>query len=191
MKDDPSKLPDQVRGEVIRHYEEKYKDNLELWDDVVANLGQKASTQRHLRRNRAFAVGKKVDNRDDLEYEEFFKNVPGGDKVITLDSNKDLPEDWKDQLDDWKKKEYTRPMTELFSDGRGRGGAESRATTGEGEEEERGRCSKRSNPRRPPGGEDESPGFPSRILIFTTALLLALCRFQKWSVDGTFKVELE
>ena len=44
MKDDPSKLPDQVRGEVIRDYEEKYKDDLELWDDVVANMGQKTST---------------------------------------------------------------------------------------------------------------------------------------------------
>ena len=114
--------------------------------------------------------------------------MPGGDKVIALDSNKDLPDDWKDKLDDWKKKEYSRPMTELFSNDRGKDGAESRATNGEGEE--RGRHSQRSAPRRPPGGEDDSPELPSRILIFTTALLLALCRFQKWSVDGTFKVEL-
>jgi hypothetical protein len=27
-----------------------------------------------------------------------------------------------------------------------------------------------------------------RLLIFTTWLLLMLCRFPKWSLDGTFKV---
>ena len=47
MKEDPSKLPDQVRCEVIRDHEEKYKDDLELWDDVVANMGQGTSIQRN------------------------------------------------------------------------------------------------------------------------------------------------
>ena len=172
----PETLPDTCRRIVFLKYESLFvPDNVPLWNDIVAGLGQKTTIQRNIRRHRTAATGKRVVNRDDFAYQPFLSTVPGGEKVMTIDSNNPdhLPEGWKKKVENMKNSQGN--VSEAYST---------------------------PNPNRPnlrnpihqeirndtssqSGNKDPPPS--KRILIFTTFLLLQLCRFPKWSLDGTFK----
>ena len=88
QKENPEILPDACRRKIMLRYESMYVPEKVLeWEDIIADLGEKTSTQRIIRIHRAAATGKRVLNRDDFDYQSFLEAVPGGEKVKTIDSN--------------------------------------------------------------------------------------------------------
>ena len=168
----PETLPDSCRRIVFLKYESMFiPDNAPLWDDIVAGLGQKSAIQRNIRRHRTAATGKRVLNRDDFDYQPFLSTVPGGEKVKTIDSNNPdhLPEGWKEKVD--KMKDMQGDVLDAYKT----------------PNPNRPNLRNPMQPDNPNQSKNKDPPPSKRILIFTTFLLLELCRFSKWSLDGTFK----
>ena len=103
--ENPQMKPEECIRAVKIKYEELYKNKLDMWDDIIADFGEKTSIQRNVRKHRHKATGKRVLNRDDFNYQEFLDIVPGGRKVITIDSNNPdhLPHNWNEKLEAFKK----------------------------------------------------------------------------------------
>ena len=170
----PETLPDACRRHVFLKYEAMFvPSNVPMWEDIVAGLGQKTVIQRHIRSHRSKATGKQVLNRDDFDFEAFLSAVPGGDKVLTIDSNNPdhLPEGWREKVNKLKDMEETN-ISEAYLN------------------QDPNQRPELRNPHRQENTNQQRSKEPrpaKRILIFTTFLLLQLCQFSKWSLDGTFK----
>ena len=186
IKEKPEMKPNQVRISVIKKHEEKNKGNTSKWDEIVGDMGNNEMTTRNLRRTRMEAIGKQVINRDDFDPKPYLKNLEGGEKVIVIDSNdpKYLPMNFEKKLENHKKNGSLKTMSSVYT------GPEGDLESPEDID------STEVNPKETNSSQEETDETESdttqpskRLLIFTTWLLLMLCRFPKWSLDGTFKVK--
>ena len=132
-------------------------DDQSLLSDVISALPVRIEST--LNQFRTKLLGSLPATREDFDPSILLGKVEGGEKIITLDSMKDLKEDWH--------KEDLRRAVGLHQEINDDGAV----------------ISETVDPI-----EDQVVRNPARVLIFTTSLLLSLLAVCKMgSVDGTFK----
>ena len=73
----------------------------DLWDDVLSEMGNFNTDfiEQKLRRVRESVLGKVPTNRDVFDPAPILEKLEGGSKVIVIDSNKDLPTNWRELIE--------------------------------------------------------------------------------------------
>ena len=92
--------------EVITEYEDRYGNEELVWDQAIGNLKSKENMTRNMRMRRRKEHGPLPKNRDEFDPEVVVKETLGGQKVIILDSNKDLDKKFYKKLE--KQNNYRR-----------------------------------------------------------------------------------
>ena len=74
----------------------KYRDDPQLLMDIISAMPKRVDSTLTAYRNKL--LGNIPKHRDDVEPETLLQRMEGGDKVLVMDSSKDLPSNWH-QLD--------------------------------------------------------------------------------------------
>ena len=99
----PASIVSDAKKAIIAKYASEYSTtDPALWDDILAELGNLSpdTIERRLRRVREKVLGKVPKTREEFDPDLVFKKIAGGEKIITVDSSRDLPENWRELLDD-------------------------------------------------------------------------------------------
>ena len=78
----------------------KYQDDPQLLLDIVSGMPKRVDSTLTAYRNRL--LGNIPKHRDEFKTETLLSRMEGGDKILVMDSSKDLPSNWQDL--DMKKK---------------------------------------------------------------------------------------
>ena len=183
VKADPLIPGDTVYRTVVTEYEDEYAENHEgVWDDATIKLTRKENIARHVRRVKATINGPVPQNRNEFDPETVVKQTLGGKKVIVLDSNKHLGDDFDEQFKnfvDGQNISQNGGTLDSYLDG----------STNEVEEAD----GSMHNSENETSVEDNEDGYarssmPKRVIIYTTNnLIKLLSEGKKSSGDGTFK----
>ena len=168
-----------------------YSDDPGLLTEVISAFPKRIESTLNLYKSKL--LGSLPTSRDDFDPTTLLGKMEGGDKVIFMDSNKDLPKDWKTidlketfgvpnkNADD---PAFNGVAAASSDDG---GTTDDAATT-----DEENVVEEEDDDAYQDLGEStinlENIVNPPRVLVFTTVMLLgllAICKFG--SVDGTFK----
>ena len=106
VQERPDIAADEAYRRVITEYEDNLGDNEAVWDEAVIKLTEKANIARHVRRIKSNINGPLPKNRDDFDPAVIVSNTLGGKKVVVLDSNLHLGENFEDQLKDFQQGRY-------------------------------------------------------------------------------------
>ena len=153
--------------DVITEYEDRYGNDELVWDQAIGNLKSKDNMSRNMRMRRKKEHGPLPKNRDEFDPEVVIKETLGGQKVILLDSNKDLDKKFYKKLENFKNDKTVTGDTSVD---------DNEAMIGLVDYSD---SSIESN---------EDTNKPKRVIAFTTKLLLTLFNQRKSSGDGTFKI---
>ena len=194
----PETKSDDVYRDVIIDYEERYGEQ-EVWQEAIANLPAKDNLARNLRHIRSREHGPLPKNRNEFNPEAVVKDTIGGHKVIIMDSNKLLDNEFYKKLGDFKsnRTEYDDDVAEFISNG-----SNNAVNDDTNEEEEETIEDEQNENRALPGlvdyslssseSENESNSTtrnkPKRIIAYSTKKLLNIFNQRKASGDGTFKI---
>ena len=167
----------------------KYDKDPQLLLDIISAIPKRVDNTLTLHRNKL--LGNVPKSRDEFDPSSLLSKMAGGDKILVLDSKKDLPANWRD-ID----------LQERYGVQGGEGqvdtqssGASDGTGTGTGSEDDDQAAHEASdsdsdiNQINLDATVQAEPGKePRRVLVFTTAMLLGLLTMGRWgSVDGTFK----
>ena len=110
MVGDVSLLPNVVMKRVILKYQQKYRNNPDLWMEVQSSLPTDESMTKRLRNIRMKSFGRLPQSRDELDLKSLLEKLKewGGENVLILDSDKM----WEDEK---FRAEFSGD--ELFADG--------------------------------------------------------------------------
>ena len=98
----PETKADDAFRDVVTDFEDRFEDEELIWDDVVANLPNKETLSRNMRHIRSKQHGPLPRNRNDFDPETVVNDALGGRKVIVMDSNKDLDEEYYVKVNDFE-----------------------------------------------------------------------------------------
>ena len=150
-------LSGQIKDKVLIDLNVRLTDDATLLSDVISALPVRVEST--LNQFRTKLLGSLPATRDDFDPMILLGRMEGGEKIITMDSLKDLPQDWH--------KEDLRSALGVHQEVNELGDVMNESIDPISDQEVRN---------------------PSRVLVFTTDLLLSLLAVSKFgSVDGTFK----
>ena len=178
----------------------KYEKDPQLLLDIVSAMPKRVDNTLTLHRNKL--LGNIPKSREEFNPWSLLDKMDGGDKMMVLDSCKDLPVDWREI--DMRERYGVNPDrdggvegdTQSTGTGTSEGDSQSTgASDGTGSETDVGPITVPSDESDEGVNDDldatvqadpEKP--PKRVLVFTTVMLLGLLSMCRWgSVDGTFK----
>ena len=159
----PETKSDDAFRDVITEFEDRHVDEEMMWDQAIANLTEKGNMARHMRRIRNKEYGPLPKNRNDFDPEAVIRDTLGGQKVIVMDSNKNLDKNFYRKLEDFKNKKTSSSKNDDTVIGL----------------VDYSISSIESN---------DDTVKPKRIISYTTEFLLKLFNQRKCSGDGTFKI---
>lgn len=165
----------------------KYGKDPQLLLDIVSSMPRRVDNTLNSYRNKI--LGNVPKHRDEFDPDTLLSRMDGGEKILVMDSQKDLPDNWR-HLD--LKKKYgidegyvdNQPETQSsgLSDDQPDSDEEPRVVASDsdsGTEHVDEDC----DPIR-----DDVGKAPKRVMLFTTIMMLGLLTKCRWgSVDGTFK----
>ena len=191
----PESKADEVYRDVVTSYEDRFGEEEHIWDDVVANLPDKNILARNMRYIRSKEHGPLPKNRNDFDPEAVVKDAVGGRKVIIMDSNKLLDDEFYVKLNDFKNDitEYDEDLDQYIRDGESEHEEESFSEEDAEKSVEANRIVDYSSSSNESGNDDiplESTcrKNPKRIIAYSTKKLLKIFNQRKSSGDGTFKI---
>jgi hypothetical protein len=169
----------------------RYSKDPQLLLDVVSAMPRRVDNTLHNFRNKL--LGNVPKHRDEFNPETLLSRMEGGEKILVMDSLKDLPQNWRN-LD--LKKEYgiEEECIDNQADTQSSGLSDNQQDS---DEDPRPGDSGESDSgvEHPEDAEEEGSATgnpqakaPKRVILFTTIMMLGLLSKCRWgSVDGTFK----
>ena len=169
----------------------RYSKDPQLLLDVVSAMPRRVDNTLHNFRNKL--LGNVPKHRDEFNPETLLSRMEGGEKILVMDSLKDLPQNWRN-LD--LKKEYglEEDCIDNQADTQSSGLSDNQQDS---DEDPRPVYSGDSDSgvEHPEDAEEEGSTTgnpqakaPKRVILFTTIMMLGLLSKCRWgSVDGTFK----
>ena len=98
VRKEPQKPVIDAIRQVRQIYAEKYDEEDDLFDQIIAELGADKPLEKQLLRVRKEIIGKTPTNRDSFDPKHFLRRVfENDDDIIVLDSNK-LDDDWRSKI---------------------------------------------------------------------------------------------
>jgi hypothetical protein len=93
---EPSLQLSKIHDQILNNYETEFGEH-EFWDEIISALGKEESRIARLRRVRNRQVGQVPKSRDEFDPQPLLSKLPGGSSIIFLDSNNDLPDNWREK----------------------------------------------------------------------------------------------
>ena len=186
-----------ARDSILREVNLKYEKDPSLLAEIISALPKKMESTLNQHKNRL--LGSLPKTLDDFDPSSLIAKLEGGDKILVMDSNRDLPENWKD-ID---MKETFGVVEEASDDINPSNGGSDDCATDDASSSDEGATSDEATAPADVDEDDneeyqdvaanstinvENAKKPKRVLIFTTVVMLGLLAVCKnGSVDGTFK----
>ena len=186
-----------ARDSILREVNLKYEKDPSLLAEIIFALPKKMESTLNQHKNRL--LGSLPKTLDDFDPSSLIAKLEGGDKILVMDSNRDLPENWKD-ID---MKETFGVVEEASDDINPSNGGSDDCATDDASSSDEGATSDEATAPADVDEDDneeyqdvaanstinvENAKKPKRVLIFTTVVMLGLLAVCKnGSVDGTFK----
>ena len=192
VRKDPHKPVNEAVRNIRRQYAEKYDDEDDLFDQIMAELGPDKPLEKQLLRVRKEIIGKTPINRDRFDPKYFLRRLFGKEhNIVTLDSNK-LETGWRDKLSQKNpntKYRWDNLVTEVREYEDTCADGEEGATIKDCPNEEEGHFDEDTkNLDEPEYPNLEGKDLPKRVLGFSSVKILKLYgKHLKSSLDGTFK----
>ena len=188
VKNNPTDNADNVYRSVVTEYEDQHGENNEnVWDDATTKLTDKNHIARNVRRIKANINGPLPSNRNQFKPEDVVRNTLGGRKVVVLDSNCHLDEEYETKMKEFITDQYQSNNGLLNSFVQSDTDSTNDSADDSFEIEDVESSTDES---------DEDDGLenytrtkkPKRVVIYTTKNLVKLfAEGRKSSGDGTFK----
>ena len=170
----------------------KYGHDPQLLLDIVSAMPKRVDNTLTSYRNKI--LGNIPKDRNEFNPDTLLNKMEGGQKIVVMDSMKDLPDNWRD-IDVREKYGMPDPGEEEEGDGVSQPDTQSSGLSDAASDSEEGLGQDVSDSDSGVEQEDvdatidDNPGkTPKRVMVFTTVMLLGLLAKCRWgSVDGTFK----
>ena len=209
--ENPETRAEEAFRDVVTDFEDRFGEEEQVWDEAVASLPSKENLARNMRHIRSKEHGPLPKNRDDFDPEVIVKSTVGGRKIIIMDSNKHLDNNYYSELALFENNssEFSDDIDQFILDASDEDGHASDVECEEDiAEESSTEVHNRINERNPFYNGDSSTSTessqnhdksedveaesikkkPKRIIAYTTKYLLKLFNQTKSSGDGTFKI---
>ena len=98
VADKPETKAEEAYRDVVTDFEDRFGDEDQIWDEAIANLPNKENLARNMRHIRSKEHGPLPKNRDDFDPEAIVNSTVGGQKIIIMDSNKNLNTEYYSEL---------------------------------------------------------------------------------------------
>ena len=190
VRKEPHKPVTEAVRSVRQMYSEKYDDEDDFFDQLMAELGPDKPLEKQLLRVRKEIIGKTPTNRDRFDANYFLRRVYGKDhNIVTIDSNK-LEPGWRNKIakkNPNSKYNWSKLGDDLRDHEETENGEE--VTIEDCVDEEEEHFDEETEMLDEPEYTDTSAkDLPKRVLGFTSKKLLKLFgKHLKSSLDGTFK----
>ena len=95
---EPTTKADDAYREVVTEFEDRFREEEQVWNDAISSLTNKEHLARNMRHTRNQQHGPQPKNRNEFDAESVVAGALGGRKVIIMDSDKNLDADFYKEL---------------------------------------------------------------------------------------------